>query len=83
MTTLMEINFFFPSSLGKSLHSVATCLLKCTSDWCLNMDRGHYTAMIFVDLKKAFDTVNHEILLRELKKYGVIRCENAWFASYL
>ena len=29
------------------------------------MDKGQYTAMIFVDLKKAFDTVNHEILLKK------------------
>ena len=36
--------------------------------------------MIFTDLKKAFDTVDHEILL---KMYGVIGTENAWFACYL
>ena len=47
------------------------------------MDKGQYTAMIFVDLKKAFDTVNHEILLKKLEKYGVTGSENAWFASYL
>ena len=32
----------------RSLHSVVTCLLKCTSDWYLDMDKGQYTAMIFV-----------------------------------
>ena len=74
---------FSRQSRFSSLHSVATCLLKCTSEWYLNMDKGQYTAMIFVDLKKAFDTVNHEILLKKLKKYGVIGSENAWFASYL
>ena len=39
--------------------------------------------MKFVGLKKAFDTVKHEILLKKLKKYGVIGSENALFASYL
>ena len=62
---------------------VVTCLLKCTNDWYLDMDEGQYTTMIFVDLKKAFDTVNHEILLKKLEKYGVMGSENAWFASYL
>ena len=74
---------FSKQSAFRSLHSVVTCLLKCTNDWYLDMDKGQYTAMIFVDLKKAFDTVNHEILLKKLEKYGVIGSENAWFASYL
>ena len=53
---------FSKQSGFRSLHSVVTCLLKCTNDWYLDMDKGQYTAMIFVDLKKAFDTVNNEIL---------------------
>ena len=61
---------FSKQSEFRTLHSAATCLFKCTSDWYLNMDKGQYTAMVFVDLKKAFDTVNHEILLKKLKKYG-------------
>ena len=36
------------------------------------MDKGQYTAMIFVDLKKVFDTVDHKILLKKLERYGVI-----------
>ena len=47
------------------------------------MDKGQYAAMIFVDLKKAFNTVDHTILLNKLDKYGVIGSENAWFVSYL
>ena len=47
------------------------------------MDKGQYTAMVFIDLKKAFDTVDHEILLKKLAKYGIIGLENTWFASYL
>ena len=39
--------------------------------------------MISVDLRNAFNTVNHEILLKKLKKYRVIGSENAWFTSYL
>ena len=44
----------------RNLHSVVSCLLNCTNDWYVNIDRGKFTAMIFIDLKKAFDTVDHQ-----------------------
>ncbi len=47
------------------------------------MDRGRYTEMVFIDLKKAVDTVDNEILLEKLKKYGIVGPENTWFASDL
>ena len=43
----------------RSLHSIVTCLLKCMDDWSINIDKGKFTAMILIDLKKAFDTVDH------------------------
>ena len=65
------------------LHSVLTCLLKCTNDWYLNIENGTYTSITFIDLKKAFDTVNHEILINKLQLHGVAGKELRWFQLYL
>ena len=43
----------------------------------------HNTANVFIDLKKAFDTVDHDILLNKLLRYGIRDLEHSWFVSYL
>ena len=50
----------------RRLHSVLTCLLRCTNDWYMSIDRSEYTAALFICLKKAFNNVAHEILLPKL-----------------
>ena len=67
----------------RALHSTITCLLKCTDDWFNGIDKGILTGMIFINLKKAFDTVDHEILCKKLAHYGVLGRELSWFKSYL
>ena len=47
------------------------------------MDDGCATGVIFIDLKKAFDTVNHDILIKKLQCYGLGSKELLWFKSYL
>ena len=46
-------------------------------------DKGSFACGAFVDFKKAFDTVNRNILLRKLNRYGVRDTESNWFRSYL
>ena len=64
-------------------HSTLTTLLE-VSDYILkNMDAGHLVGAVFLDLKKAFDTVCHPILLNKLKSFGMKGLEFDWFNSYL
>ena len=47
------------------------------------IDNGNYAASVFLDFAKAFDTVNHKILLSKLENYGIRGPVNDWFKSYL
>ena len=47
------------------------------------MDNKLFSCGIFIDLKKAFDTVDHSILLNKLNHYGLRGIVNDWFSSYL
>ena len=67
----------------RSLHSTLTALLEATNNWSINKDNGLLNGVIFIDLKKAFDTIDHEIVLQKLANYGVDQSSLRFFASYL
>ena len=47
------------------------------------MDQGYLNEVIFLDLKKAFDSTDHNILLMKMKLYGLIEHSLKWFRSCL
>ena len=65
------------------MHSTLTALLDTTNNWSFNFDNGLLNGVLFIDLKKAFDTIDHEITLRKPANYGVDPNALRYFASYL
>ena len=54
------------------------------NNWVLeSMDEGKVTGLLFVDISKAFDSLNHKVLLRKLNHLGVSERSLRWFRSYL
>ena len=64
-------------------HSTNHALLSLTEEIRNALDNNLFACGIFIDLRKAFDTVDHDILLQKLDHYGIRGAANDWFRSYL
>ena len=64
-------------------HSTVQAIIEITDDIKEQLDKGNIVLGTYLDLSKAFDTVNHKILLKKLNYYGIRGIVNNWFESYL
>ena len=77
-------NIFYQHQYGfRAKHSVIHPLLHFSENILKALNEDQINISIFVDLKKAFDTVDYEILLAKLEHYGVRNIELLWFRNYL
>ena len=77
-------NIIYKLQFGfRSKHSTKHTLIDISENIKKALDNKKSACGIFVDLQKAFDTVNHEILIKKLSHYGVRGVVNNWFSSYL
>ena len=79
---LSEILYKFQFGFRKS-YSTNHALLSIVEQIRGALDKNMFTCGVFIDLEKAFDTVNHEILISKLYHYGIRGVANKWFSSYL
>ena len=81
---LQAHNILFQNQFGfRKNNSTTFALIEITEKIKETIDNKKYGCGIFIDLRKAFDTVNHEILLRKLEHYGIRGKSQVWFKSYL
>ena len=64
-------------------HSTSMAIFELVEEIKTAMDNSMSTVAVFIDLKKAFDTVHHNILLNKLEHYGIRGLAFSWIQSYL
>ena len=81
---LNEFNLIYENQFGfRKKHSTEHALSAIIEQIRTNLDNKTFSAAVFIDLEKAFDTVNHCILLKKLDHYGINNIANRWLGSYL
>ena len=81
---LEQKNILYDLQFGfRYKHSTEHALISITEKIREACDSGNFACGVFIDLRKAFDTVNHDILLHKLNHVGIRGITNQWFSSYL
>ena len=63
------------------MHSTALTSCNLTNTWLLNIDNGKMNSVVFLDIKKAFNTVDHKILIDKLYFNGIVKQELDFFSD--
>ncbi|MEW8545691.1 MAG: reverse transcriptase family protein, partial [Candidatus Thiodiazotropha sp.] len=84
MAFLNKYNLLHENQSGfRPKHSCQTALVKLIDDWMEYIDKGDMVGALFIDFRKAFDLVDHNILLNKLSLYKFHPSAIQWFKSYL
>ena len=81
---LEKYDILFQSQYGfHSNHNCEHAILELSGKILQTREKNEHPACIFLDLSKAFDMLNHQVLLCKLDKIGIRGISNTWFESYL
>ena len=81
---LQKSKILYSSQYGfRSKHSTNDAIAELISNVTENLEDKYSTLCMFLDLSKAFDTIDHNILLNKLSHYGIRGISLDWFRSYL
>lgn len=84
MTYVEENNLLNDAQSGfREKHSCETALNLAIAGWKEDINNGKAVVVVFLDLKRAFETIDRGLLLKKMKEMGIDGIELKWFENYL
>ena len=84
MLFLQDLEILYRYQFGfRRNHSTQSALMLSVDKIISALDKHNFVLGVFLDFFKAFDTIDHSILLKKLENYGIRGVANKWFSSYL